>query len=337
MTIMLATLALVILAASQDAPAQLTAVPFAPHDSPVVALQAGRKGKRLFSMTEAGVVAEWSEKKSTTLWHSKADTFAEENPDAGAIHLSVGDEAATRSTPGPFLAYELVGLADGTVGRRGSAPVSPASLNTQVSVGAIVTDPKDKWVWLGGSDGALVRLMLDNPLTGWSTRGVKNGGVTAMALDSKAKEIAIGGEDGTIRFIGNSSCDVDEKAVFEGHDSPVGSVVWDPSGKTIVSADRKGQIRIHNRRSGKTVRMLAAPGRKLQCLVVHPKGKWLAAGAEDGSIHVWTVKDGALIATCNIADAQGGVTAMCFLKDGKTLFAAAGKSLHRIELKDVGK
>ena len=188
-----------------------------------------------------------------------------------------------------------------------------------------------------GDGSGLVRLILADPLKGWSTRRVENGGVTAMAIGPKGKEIAVGGEDGTIRFIGNSSCDVDEKAAFKGHSSQIGSLVWNPDGKTVLSADRGGQIAIHSRRSGKIVRLIASPGQGIQCLVVHPTDKWLASGAADGSIHFWKVQDGALIATCDLEDAEGGVTAMCFLKDGKTLFAAGGNSLHRIEVKDVGK
>ncbi len=204
------------------------------------------------------------------------------------------------------------------------------------SAGAILMDPKDRWVWLGSSDGSVARLKIDS-INGWSRRAVKNRGVTALAVDPKGNDLAIGGADGTVRFVGNKSCSIDEKAVFEGHKSAVTVLAWHPKGKMIASADGGGQILLRDRRSGKLRRALAVTGQEVTCLIYHPKGTWIAAGDGSGSVWIWSPKNGTLLAKTTIGDGTMKVTGLVVLDKGKRLIASVDKSLYSMDVAAVGK
>ncbi len=308
---------------------------FAAHDAPVWTIASDAKGKRLFTMTQAGAVSEWSFKSDDFAWTSEPDRLGQlegANPD---LHLSIGDEVATRTGAGPIAAYKTIHLEDGAVTQGGAAPMNPTA-GVGGSAGAILTDPKDRWVWLGSSDGTLARLTIDS-FSGWSRRAVKNQGVTALALDPKGNDLAVGGADGTVRFVGNKSCDVDEKAVFEGHESAVTVLAWHPKGKLIASADGGGQIYLRDRRSGKTRRALEVPGQEITCLSFHPKGTWLAAGDGSGNVWIWSAKSGDLLAKTTIGDGSKKVTGLVVLEGGKRLVVSVDKSLHSMDVAGVRK
>ena len=63
-----------------------------------------------------------------------------------------------------------------------------------------------------------------------------------VALDGKGKQLAVGGADGTVRFVNASSAKRDEKKVLENHGAPITALTWDGKGKLDV--DEMGPRRL---------------------------------------------------------------------------------------------
>jgi len=57
-------------------------------------------------------------------------------------------------------------------------------------------------------------------------------------------------------------------------------------------------------------------------VAIHPSGKEVAIGGEDGKVHLYSLEDTALIAQGQLEDNRGGVTGVAFSPNGELLAAA---------------
>ena len=329
MTLLLAAALLVVQA---EPPLELSPTPFAQQERPTLSVQLGPKGKSLITMTDDGVIRSFDLKKETFSWASEPRVKPE--MDVAVIEpfciMDVGDKIAASAYL--FSAtYTTVHLEDGT--RSGGTGGTSAMQKT----GAILVDPKDRWVWLGTERGTMTRLVVDS-VSGWSNRAMKNGGVSAIDVDAKGNDLAVGGEDGTIRFVGNKSCNVDKKAIFEGRGQPITAVTWHPKGKDVASGDEGGQVLVRSRRSGKTRLTLDTGKSAVRCIAFHPKGDWLAVGNGEGRLTIWSSKSGEVIAEATLDGTPKGVRDIVVLDKGKRIVVAAGgKELVSFDMTGVGK
>lgn len=320
------------------APQEITDLTFdevVSHSHPIMEIASNSDSDRFFSVDMMGVVTEWDVASGEALASSEKHLLGDERVIGSVFHLSVGEKTIVRTGPGPVPSFETIDLVSGKAYSGMGSSLGSRDMSDMNATKSVLADPKDRWVWVGAEHG-MARLMTGKG-SGWSQRGIKNGGSTALAMDPKAKEIAVGGQDGTVRFIGNSSCDVDEKDVFEGHTEPICSVLWHPKGKLVASASGTDKILLHNRRNGKIDSTLQVEGASFQCLAFHPKGKWLAAGTKDGRVFVWELKKGELVAASAETRKRRPIRTLVVWDKGDRLLAASGKGVLGYDTSDVTK
>jgi WD40 repeat protein len=265
-----------------------------------------RAGKVLFSTCEDREIRAWDVKKGTLLWKAEAVAPSVSNLDAGEESL-----AYTAGFPGLEILETKAGKSLGNMG----FPAPTAAT-------CIACDPDGRWAWLGFEDGTVVRLDPKNVNT-WNKRSMENGGVICFAQDDKAKLMAIGGRDGTIRFLNPTSASKDEKKLFEGHVKPVSALRFDGKGSSLASGDEAGSVRVWSVASGKCTAEWKAHEGAVRWIALHPKNPWIATGGADGAIELWKLDGGSRIMTIRAAGADP-VVGLGFLDKGAALASAGG-------------
>jgi WD40 repeat protein len=282
------------------------------HTQSITQLVASDDGRFLYTATRQGEVQAFDLKKDELVWSVELG-----HP---LLAMDLGDEWIVFTFGPPTVTPLSVETGETKQG------VGGPNLNEQTT--CIVGDSKDRWAWLGSKEGTLVRLNPDN-VNGWSRRSMKNGGVRSLARDGKEKLLAVGGEDGTIRFLNPKSASRDEKKVFEGHEAPVTALAFDAKGSALYSGDEKGVLRVWKVSNGKSLHALEGHGAAIATLASDPKGRWFASGDVDGRIVVWEAK----AAEKRIElDGEGGVAGLVFLGKSGQLAAPTG---HRVTIWDL--
>jgi RNA polymerase sigma factor (sigma-70 family) len=160
------------------------------------------------------------------------------------------------------------------------------------------------------------------PGSGYDSRA---GGFTP---DGKCLALAL--RDTTIRLydVANGK----ELRRFEGHQGPVGTVVFAPNGKTLAGGAKGGGVAVWDVDSGKKLRHLELD-EPAKYLTISADGKMLAAAGQRGRIQLWDTDTGKALRGWQ-AHALGAV-ALAFSPDGKVLASAGNVRGESIRLWDV--
>ncbi len=119
--------------------------------------------------------------------------------------------------------------------------------------------------------------------------------------------------------------------VLRGHTSWVNTAVMSPDGRLVATGGNDGAIgiwqvdgtllhRISLPRPATPMgegSLLAHLGVPVNAVAFDPSGRWLAAGAGDGAIHLISVAEGRI--TGRLREQSGQVNALCWLRDGRLL------------------
>lgn len=142
--------------------------------------------------------------------------------------------------------------------------------------------------------------------------------------------ISAGGDDQLIWWPAADEAPQPQKKV-KAHEGWIRSLALSPDAKTIASGGNDRVARLWNVADGAKVREFTGAGRDIYSVLFHPGGQFLLAGDLDGKIHQWEVATGKLVRTFDAAPLHsfnegqqvhyGGVRAMAFKSDGKTLVA----------------
>ena len=320
--ILLCLLALLATQDPRDAPdtVDLKAETIALHPEVMTCFAVDAKGEVLYSADAKNSLRAWDIKKGEFLWETDAMAGL-----APIRELSVAGKLLIT-----FLGewtYQLWSLKDGSASEGATdAPMEGAA-------SCMVADPRGKWLWLGNSAGGALRLQPGDQ-EGYSHYPDTNLGTFALALDSKAKQLAMGGGDGTVRFRNPSSTKADEENVIKVHTSRVTALTFGGKGKVLAVGAEDGTLRLIELKKG--AELIEFEGHKVQVskLAIDPKGRWLVSGDIEGNLFMWNLEDGRQPATLGVR-ARGPVAGIHFIGKGDTLLTTSGN--QSVQVWDLSK
>ncbi len=187
---------------------------------------------------------------------------------------------------------KLWNVADGTLARDLGFPHSDTVL-------ALAFSPRGDLLLSGGAD----RFMrLHDPATGHILRNFEGHThhVLAVAWRRDGRTVASGSADTVVktwnRLTGDRLKNVDTFGKEVTGLVPLGI------SEQFLAVAGSGQVRVF-KETGEQIRTLPAGNAFLQCAAVTPDGRLAAAGADDGTLRLWTVADGKLLAEFPAPDA----------------------------------
>jgi WD40 repeat protein len=143
------------------------------------------------------------------------------------------------------------------------------------------------------------------------------------SVATEGKLVAVGCEDGSIRFADVSNADVDEKKVFQGPSAPVTALAFAGRANALVSGAKDGSLRVWNVANGKAKHEISAGKEAIVAVAIHPKGKWFATGNLFGDVRVWSLDKGTQLAEF-AAGSELALRGLFVLDGGKTLGVSRG-------------
>jgi WD40 repeat protein len=75
--------------------------------------------------------------------------------------------------------------------------------------------------------------------------------------------------------------------VLQGHQNNIWSIALDSSGKTLISSDLSGILKIWDLESGQSLKTFRSASTAFRALAFHPTSNLLASSSEDGKIRLW--------------------------------------------------
>lgn len=147
--------------------------------------------------------------------------------------------------------------------------------------------------------------------------------------------ISAGGDDSILFWPAAEAAPKPARRV-KAHQGWIRSLALSPDGKLLASGGNDRIARLWTVADGAKVRECTGPALDIYSVLFHPSGQWLLAGDLEGKIHQWEVATGKLVRTLDAAELHsfndgqgvhyGGVRALAFSPDGKTLIAGG---LHK--------
>lgn len=277
-------------------------------------------GDVVFLGDSEGTVVAWDAEDREVLWEARGYGRSFRS-------MAVGQHVLVLSTTG-MLGYVALGTDDGEPLPDGGDSDPEGWIAVQP--GTMALDPRGRWVWMQ-IPGGLMRRDVGTAVV-WSRRPIDNGGTLSLCMDRKVEVMAVGGVDGSIRFVGPASANVDSKKVFEAHEGPVTALAFDRRGSKLLSGGADGFVRLWKMHNGKVELELAAES-AITHVACDDKGRWIAVGEASGAVHVWSMRGkGELLATL----AEPGdmpCVGLAFVDKDRALVAACGQQLAAWDVK----
>ncbi|HEY3568546.1 MAG TPA: TIR domain-containing protein [Thermoanaerobaculia bacterium] len=108
---------------------------------------------------------------------------------------------------------------------------------------------------------------------------------------------------------------------FEGHQSTVMTVAFDPQGETLASGSRDATVKLWEARSGKLLHTLEGHRGTVMSVTFDPQGETLASGSGDYTVKIWEARSGKLLRT--LEGHQRYVDSVAFDPQGTTLASSS--------------
>ena len=183
----------------------------------------------------------------------------------------------------------------------------------------MVLDPQHQLIYSGGRDGRLCGLSWPE-LKPHSSQQAHRGPVSALALSPDGRFLVSGGLDGSIKLW--STAEKGDCHWLASTGPAVRALRFHPREGFLVAALADGTCRLLSASLSRDLTFPCQQG-PLHALDVHPAGKVLATGGEEGVVHLWDLESGQL--TGSLAT-TGLVRALRFNRDGSGLLVSSGNS-----------
>jgi WD40 repeat protein len=154
-------------------------------------------------------------------------------------------------------------------------------------------------------------------------------GMTALAISSDGRTLAMGSNAGTVKIWDLGAADK-ARATLTGHTGEVDAIAFNATGSRIASGGKDGVARIWDAATGKALHVLKHRD-IVTAVAFSPDGKALATGGWDRTVHLWEVDRGTEIRS--VKGHREIVWSIAFTPDGRTL--ASSSSDKSIKLWDV--
>ena len=141
----------------------------------------------------------------------------------------------------------------------------------------------------GGLDGVPKR----------SFRGVARSDFYGVALHPGGDKLAAASGDNTVRFWHQGEGGDIEEEILRGHSGTVFAVAFDPAGRRLVSAGRKGEVVVWSVRTRRRLRRLQALRSGLRGRV-QPRWQDDCDGGRDGTVRLWKATTGESLQTIRV-------------------------------------
>jgi len=132
---------------------------------------------------------------------------------------------------------------------------------------------------------------------------VYNGGYYALARNPQSDDVAVGGEEGIVRYYSIfkkaarniNRDDFNLLRTYDKVDGPIYALTFSPDGAMLAVAGRFGEVRIYRTSDGTKLAGLTGHTGSVHSLAWNPKRPELAVGGFDGTVRIYKVPEGQMV------------------------------------------
>lgn len=140
---------------------------------------------------------------------------------------------------------------------------------------------------------------------------------TCVCMCSQGQVAATGGDDNIVNLWRMREKETKNIMSLSGHQSPVESLVFDPSERKVIAGSKAGSIKAFDLEAGKVSRTLKGHMSTCTALDYHLYGDYVASGSLDTIVKVWDLRTKSCMQTFKGHKTE--VTTVCFTPDGRWL------------------
>jgi len=167
-----------------------------------------------------------------------------------------------------------------------------------------------------------------------------DGAIYSARFAPDGKTVATGGYDKSIKIWNPdklTKVDIDRRIEGQkdeqnnyvrlvGHDGPVRSLAFSPTGQLLVSGSEDHTVRVWDVAAGEAVKALRGHGGIVRSCMFSPDGEWLLSGGDDQSVRVWDFKgyeEVRVLQATVFAGHEDAVLSARYSRDGKQIVTAS--------------
>ena len=182
------------------------------------------------------------------------------------------------------------------------------------SVTSLAIAPNNQVLVSGSLDGIRVWRLNYSPQRPLYTLATLNNPVTAMAINSNSYLLASGDMEGKVQFWNlREGTFISE---FSPHQENIVGLAFSVDGNSLITASRDRTIKIWDLASGQLINTLTGHRGEIRTMALHPNGRTLASGGDDGII-LWDLDRGELLT--RLREHNNWIKSLAFSPDGEYL------------------